>query len=84
VVLAARLSDQALQLGDEALAVVERTPHGYTRARVLYQNTVPHAFRREWPIVEKRAAAAIASAGERGLAMVVAVAGSCWLGRARC
>ena len=39
----------------------------------LYWNSAFHAFRREWPIVEERAAAAIASARERGLAMVVAV-----------
>jgi predicted ATPase len=32
-----------------------------------------HSYRREWPIVEERAAATIASAQQHGLAMVVAV-----------
>ena len=65
--------DQALRLGDEALAIVERIQHGYSHSRCLYWNSAFHAYRREWPIVEERAAAAIASAQERGLAMVVAV-----------
>ena len=65
--------DQALRLGDEALAIVERIQHGYSHSRCLYWNSAIHSYRREWPIVEERAAAAIASAQERGLAMVVAV-----------
>jgi class 3 adenylate cyclase len=65
--------DQASLLGDEALATGERIQHGYSRVRGLYWNSAFHAFRREWPIVEERAAAAIALAKERGLAMVVAV-----------
>jgi len=65
--------DQALRLGEEALAIVERTQHGFTRSRGIYYNSVFHAFRGEWPIVEERAAATIASAQERGFAMVVAV-----------
>jgi predicted ATPase len=47
--------------------------HGYSRVRGLYWNSTLHAFRREWPIVEERATAAIRLAQERGLAMVVAV-----------
>ncbi len=66
--------DQALRLGDEALTIVERIGHDYSRSRGRYFNSTFHAYRREWPIVEERAAAAIASAQERGLAMVVAVA----------
>ena len=65
--------DQALLVGDEALAKGERIQHGYSRVRGLYWNSAFHAFRREWPIVEERAAAAIALARERGLAMVGAV-----------
>jgi class 3 adenylate cyclase/predicted ATPase len=65
--------DQGLSLGDKALAIAETSQHGYTRIRGLYWNSVFHAFRREWPLVEARAAAAIAFAQERGLAMVVAV-----------
>jgi class 3 adenylate cyclase/predicted ATPase len=65
--------DQALRLGDEALAIVERIQHGYSHSRCLYWNSTIHSYRREWQIVEQRAAAAIASAQERGLAMVVAV-----------
>ena len=65
--------DQALRLADEALALLDRTQHGFTHSRGLYWNSTFHAFRREWSIVEERAAAAIASAQERGLAMVVAV-----------
>jgi peptidoglycan/xylan/chitin deacetylase (PgdA/CDA1 family) len=37
----------------------------------VYWNSAIRSYRREWPIVEERAAAAIASAQERGLAMVV-------------
>ena len=65
--------DQALRLGDEALAIVERIQHGYFHSRCFYLNSALHAYRREWPIVEERAAAAIAAAQERELAMVVAV-----------
>jgi predicted ATPase len=63
---------QALRLGDEALAILERVGHAFTHSRGLYWNSVLHACRREWTIVEKHAAAAIASAEERGLTMVVA------------
>jgi predicted ATPase len=63
---------QALRLGDEALAILERVGHAFTHSRGLYWNSLLHACRGEWPIVEERAAAAIASAQERGLAMVVA------------
>jgi predicted ATPase len=65
--------DQALRLGDEALAIVERIQHGYSHSRCLYWNSAAYAYRREWAIVEERAVAAIASAQEHGLAMVVAV-----------
>jgi predicted ATPase len=67
--------DQALVLSDEALAKGERIQHGFSRARGLYWNSALHAFRREWPIVEERAGAAIALGRERGLAMIVAVGG---------
>ena len=65
--------DQALRLGGEVLAILDRSGHGFTRSRGLYWNSVLHACRREWPIVEERSTAAIASAQERSLAMVVAV-----------
>jgi class 3 adenylate cyclase/predicted ATPase len=65
--------DQALRLGDEALPIVERIGHDYSRSRGRYLISTLGAYRREWPIVEERAAAAIASAQEHGLAMVVAV-----------
>jgi class 3 adenylate cyclase/predicted ATPase len=67
--------DQALPLGDRALAILDRIKHGYTHSRGFYWNSVFHAFRREWPIVEQRAASAIESARQRGVAMVVAVGG---------
>jgi predicted ATPase len=67
--------DESALLGDEALAKGDRIQHGYSRARRLYWNSVLHALRREWPIVEERAAAAIALARERELTMVVAVGG---------
>jgi hypothetical protein len=54
--------DQALRFGDEALSIADRVQHGYSRVRGLYWNSVFHAYRREWPIVEERAAAAISSA----------------------
>jgi len=74
--------DQALRLGDEALAKGERIEHGYSRARGLYWNSAFHALRHEWPIAEERAAAAIALADERELTMIVA-AGRIMRGAAR-
>jgi class 3 adenylate cyclase/predicted ATPase len=65
--------DAALRHGDEGLAIFERIQHGYTHSRYLYWNSAFHSYRREWPIVEERARAAIGSAQENGLAMVVAV-----------
>ena len=66
-------ADQALQLGNKALAISERIEHDYSRARGLCWNSALHAYRGEWRIVEERAAAAIASAREHGFSMVVAV-----------
>ena len=51
---------------------MNRIRHGYSRPRGFYWNSTLHAYRREWPIVDQRATAAIASAQEHGLAMVVA------------
>jgi hypothetical protein len=67
-------ADEALRMGDEALAIVERVKHSYSHSRVPYWNSVLHAYRREWPMVEARATAAIASAQQRGLTMIVAAA----------
>jgi class 3 adenylate cyclase/predicted ATPase len=67
-------ADEALRLGDQAPALADRARHGFSRSRGFYYCSVLHAFRREWPIVERRAAAAIASAQEQGLAMAAAVA----------
>ena len=66
--------DQAARRGEEALAIAERIRHGFTHPRCLYWNSTFHAYRREWPMVEERAAAAIASAQEQGSSMVIAVA----------
>ena len=74
--------DQALHRDEEALAVVERIRHAYTYSRARYWSSALHAYRREWPVAKERAAAAIASAQERGLAMMVAV-GGVMLGAAR-
>jgi predicted ATPase len=65
--------DRAVQLGNEALAIVERIEHGYSRSRGHYWVSALHAYRREWTIVEAQAVAAIASAQQHGLSMVVAV-----------
>ena len=67
--------DQALGFSEASIAVGERVRHDYSRSRVLYCKSVVHAFRREWALVEECAAASIAIAQERGLGMVVAVAG---------
>jgi predicted ATPase len=74
--------DQALRVANEALAISDRIRHDYTRSRLLYWNGALHAFRREWPIVAARAAAAIAAGQERGLAMAAA-AGRIMQGGAR-
>jgi class 3 adenylate cyclase/predicted ATPase len=65
--------DQALRMADEALEIVKRIKHNFSYARGPYWVSGLHAFRREWPVVEARATAAIASAQQYGLAMVVAV-----------
>jgi class 3 adenylate cyclase/tetratricopeptide (TPR) repeat protein len=65
--------DQALRMADEALAIVKRIKHNFSYSRGPYWVSALHAYRREWPLVEARAAAAIASAQQYGLAMVVAV-----------
>jgi class 3 adenylate cyclase/predicted ATPase len=64
--------DQASQLGNEALASIERAGHEYTRSRGLSFISEFHAHRREWAVVQQRAADAIASAREHGLAMPMA------------
>jgi predicted ATPase len=65
--------DQALRMGAGGLTGAERVRHDYSRIRGLYWNSAFHALRRDWRIVEERAAASIAAAQERGLAMVAAV-----------
>jgi class 3 adenylate cyclase/predicted ATPase len=65
--------DQALRMADEALEIVKRIKHNFSFSRGPYWISGLHAFRREWPVVEARATAAIASAQQYGLAMVVAV-----------
>ena len=67
--------DQARGFAEEAIAAGERVRHDYSRCRALYCKSVLHAFRREWALVEDCAAASIALARERGLGMMVAVAG---------
>jgi class 3 adenylate cyclase/predicted ATPase len=64
--------DQALERSRQTLALLERVKHPYTESRGLYWNAVLHAFRREWPIVDERAAGAMRSAGEHGFALVLA------------
>jgi hypothetical protein len=65
--------DQALRMGNEALAITDRIPHGFTYSRGPYWISVLRAYRREWPLVEARTVAAIASTQQHRLAMVVAV-----------
>src|SRR5262249_19090255 len=67
--------DKAAALGNEAIAVGERVRHAYSLSRALYSKSILHAFRCEWLLVEDTASASIALAQERGLGMMVAVAG---------
>ena len=64
--------DQALDRGKQTLALLEQIKHPYTQSRALYWNAVLHQFRREWPIVHDRAAAAMKSADEHRFALVLA------------
>ncbi len=64
--------DRALQLANEALAILERIEHGLSRSRGLYWNSAFHGYRGEWSMVEGRAAASIVSAQEHGHEMVAA------------
>jgi class 3 adenylate cyclase/tetratricopeptide (TPR) repeat protein len=67
--------DKAVALGNEAIAAGERVRHDYSLSRALYLNSILHAFRREWKLVEDYAARSIVLAQEHGLGMMVAVAG---------
>jgi predicted ATPase len=62
--------DQALDRGNQTLALLDRITHPYTQSRALYWNAVLHHFRREWSIVDVRAAGAMKSASEHGFALV--------------
>ena len=64
--------DQALERSRQTLALIEQVKHPYSESRGLYWNAVLHAFRREWPIVNERAAGAMRLAGEHGFALVLA------------
>jgi predicted ATPase len=64
--------DQALERGQQTLALLKQIKHPYTESRALYWNAVLHEFRREWPIVDERGAGAMKSAGEHGFALVLA------------
>jgi predicted ATPase len=64
--------DQALERGQQTLALLEQMKHPYTESRALYWNAVLHVFRREWPIVDERAVGAMKSASEHGFALVLA------------
>jgi class 3 adenylate cyclase/predicted ATPase len=65
--------DEALRMADEALEIANRIKHSLSYSRGPYLASGLHAFRREWPVVEARATAAIAAGQHYGLAMVVAV-----------
>ncbi|VIO65216.1 Adenylate cyclase 1 [Bradyrhizobium ivorense] len=65
--------DEALRMADEALEIAKRIKHSVSYSRGPYLASGLHAFRREWPVVEARATAAIAAGQHYGLAMVVAV-----------
>jgi len=64
--------DQAFRLAENAIAIVDRIGHRYTRSRCLSWTAAFDAYRREWSTVEVRAADAIASAQEHGIPMIVA------------
>ncbi len=65
--------DAALRMAEEALEIAKRVKHSLSYSRGPYLASGLHAFRREWPVVETRATAAIAAGQQYGLAMVVAV-----------
>jgi class 3 adenylate cyclase/predicted ATPase len=64
--------DRARELGGQTLALLGEVRHPYTESRGLYWNSIVHAFRREWAIVDERAAEAMRSATEHGFALVLA------------
>ncbi len=64
--------DQALERSRQTLALLEQVKHPYTESRGLYWNAVLHAFRRDWPTVDERAADAMRLAEEHGFALVLA------------
>ncbi len=65
--------DRALQLSRTSLALQETSDHLYTRSRALYWNAVVHEFCGDQARVLELADAAIATAKEHGLPLVVAV-----------
>ena len=67
-------ADQALRIRRRGAGDFPARSRTTIRGFVAFTGTVPSMlFAREWRIVEERAAAAITSAQERGLSMVVAV-----------
>ena len=64
--------DQALQRGQEALALAHELAHPFSLAFALGQASQLHGFRREWPAVHERAEALMALAREQGFAQSLA------------
>ena len=64
--------DQALQRSHEALTLARELAHPFSLACALFFATWVHQFRRERPLIQERAEAAIALGAEQGFAQFVA------------
>jgi predicted ATPase len=64
--------DQALQKSDEALKLARELSHPFSLAFALWSTAEPYRFRREWKVVQERAAAAITLSTEQGFAQLLA------------
>jgi predicted ATPase len=58
--------DQALQRSHEALTLAREPAHPYSLGFALFFAAMLHQFRREWPLTQERAEAAIALSAEQG------------------
>jgi predicted ATPase len=65
--------DQALQQSHEALRLARELAHPYSLGTALAFAAWVHQFRREWPLTQERAEAAIALAAEQGFTAFAAL-----------
>jgi predicted ATPase len=64
--------DQALRRSEEALTLAQGLAHLFSRALTMIMGADVHRLRREWPLAQERAEAALTLSTEQGFALWVA------------